>query len=56
MSNYMFENSVTIIMSALFVIIILYMLFSTSVQKIYLKPHLVQPDGFAQSSNDGRYF
>jgi len=46
MADQSFNISVNLIMGVVFILIILYMLFSIPVQKIYQKPHLIQPDGF----------
>lgn len=46
MSDQSFNISVNVIMGVVFILIILYMLFSIPVQKIYQKPHIIQPDGF----------
>lgn len=46
MADQAFDISVNVIMGVVFILIILYMLFSIPVQKIYKKPHIIQPDGF----------
>lgn len=46
MADQAFDVTVNIILMVVFLLIILYMLFSIPVQKIYQKPHLIQPDGF----------
>ena len=46
MADQAFNVTVNVIMGVVFILIILYLLFSIPVQKIYQKPHLIQPDGF----------